>query len=215
MFKLFLAAIGIFTIITIAELIWRGKKHGPEFIRKFIHATVGSFVAFWPWFLSWEQIELSAIVFVLAITATSLVKPLGQIFTVASSPDKLDRSSAGEFFFTLGFAVAAFGTHNKYIFMAALLHLSVADTLAAVIGKRYGRRNRYSILGLEKSFAGSLAFLICSIIIVSIYCALAHADWSILFWLPLLITALENVGVYGSDNLSIPLSVTLLLRLAA
>jgi dolichol kinase len=192
----------------LAEYLWRIKRYHSEITRKFVHITVGSFAAFWPWFLSWTQIELLALAFLVVII-------LSRLFSIFSSIHLIGRKTIGEIFFALAIGGTALITHDRYIFMAALLHLSIADGFAAIVGTNLGKRFRYSVFGQRKSLVGTLTFLICSIAILSVYFTLSHrAPLPTLVWLPLVATLLENVGIRGSDNVLVPLVVAVMLRLA-
>jgi phytol kinase len=208
MVKFLLVAAIVFVLLLIAEYLWRIKHFYSETTRKFVHITVGSFAAFWPWILSRSQIELMALAFLIVIV-------LSRLFTIFSSIHLIGRKTVGEIFFALSIGGVALITPNRYIFMAALLQLSIADGMAAIIGTKFGGRFRYTVFGHSKSLVGSLTFLICSIIILAIYFSTSQAGgaWPTLIWLPVLATFLENIGVQGSDNVLVPLTVAVALRL--
>jgi phytol kinase len=207
MVKLFLVAAIVLILLLAAEYLWRVKKLRSELTRKFVHITVGSFAAFWPWIISRSQIEIMALAFLVVIIVSRL-------FTIFSSIHLIGRKTIGEIFFALSIGSVALITANRYIFMAALLQLSIADGMAAIIGTKYGNRHRYAIFGQRKSLVGSLTFLVCSIAILAIYFSVSHATdvWPTLIWLPLVATLLENIGVQGSDNVLVPLTVAIVLR---
>jgi phytol kinase len=102
---------------------------------------------------------------------------------------------------------------DKWVFTAAMLHLSVADGLAAVVGLGWGEKNSYKVFGRTKSIAGSAAFLIASICILGLFAIFGHSNTSILtyLWLPLVATATENLAVQGTDNLVMPMVIALVL----
>lgn len=125
----------------------------------------------------------------------------------------MQRLTWGEFFFAAAVGLVTLVTHDKYIYAAALLQMSLADGLAAVIGVRYGLRNRYSVFGRTKSIAGTLTFFIVSL---AILLALGHWDiaahsFSYVLVISLLATALENLAPDGLDNLAVPLLVAFML----
>lgn len=212
MLHLAIAAAGTLSVIVISEILWRGKKHSSEFIRKTIHMGVGSFIAFWPWFLSWYDIELSSLVFVLAMIAIALIKPVRKLLSISVSKSSLGRHTIGEFFYTYGFVGTAYIAHNRYIFMAAMLHLAIADTVATVLGKKAVKHNiRYKIFGSQKSLVGTLGFIVSSVVITSVYILLSHTGWMYILYVPIVAAVLENLGTYGSDNLLVPVAIALLL----
>ncbi|HEY5668139.1 MAG TPA: hypothetical protein VIR03_03165, partial [Candidatus Saccharimonadales bacterium] len=123
------------------------------------------------------------------------------------------RNITGELLFAIAIGLLASISSNKWAFTAAMLHLSIADGLAAVIGFGWGDTNSYKVLGHTKSIAGSTAFLVCSYLILIVYLALGHSTTSVLtiLWLPWVATAAENISVKGTDNLIVPMAVALAL----
>jgi dolichol kinase len=134
-------------------------------------------------------------------------------FEIFRSIHAVQRNIMGELLFAIVIGVLAAISPNAWVFMAAMLHLSIADGLAAVIGLGWGDSNSYKVLGKKKSIAGTAAFIVASYAIVAIYGIFAHSSTSFvtLLWLPLAAAAAENVAVYGTDNLVMPLLVALVL----
>src|ERR1700735_297787 len=110
----------VLALLIISEVWWRNTKVHDEVSRKFVHITVGSFVAFWPFFLSWGQIELLSAVFLVAIT-------LSKYLNIFKAIHSVQRPTGGEIFFALAVGAIALITHNKWIYMTALLQMSLAD----------------------------------------------------------------------------------------
>jgi phytol kinase len=171
-----------------------------------VHIAVGVFVAFWPFFLSWRQIQLLSLSFVIVISIS--VK-----FNIFRSIHAVKRGVLGEVLFAIVIGMLAVIVTNKWIFAASMLQLSLADGLAAIVGLGWGEHNTYKILGHHKSLAGSLAFFFCSVLIMIGYVAVspATADVTTLLWLPIIATIAENLAVNGTDNIVIPLLVGLAL----
>ena len=97
----------------------------------------------------------------------------------------------------------------------AVMHLALADAFAALVGLRLGKNNRYKVFGQTKSVAGTTAFFITSVALVGLTFILAPAyvtttTITVLILLPITTTIIENIGVYGVDNLLIPLAVVVL-----
>lgn len=196
------AVLVVFVLLVTSELYWRSHDMHSEVSRKFIHITVGSFVAVWPFFLSWGQIQLLSVAFMVAVGISKYLNFFQAIHSV-------QRPTGGELFFAAAVGLTTLITDDPYIFAAAILHMSLADGLAAIIGTRYGKNNSYMIKGHGKSLAGSAMFVVASLCILTGYGILAGA---VLLPLTLLAIAfstafIENVGIYGSDNLLVPLLV--------
>jgi phytol kinase len=206
MVQIILSVILIFVLLVVSELWWRtGRIHG-ELSRKFVHITVGSFVAFWPFFMTkYEILGLSA-AFIIVV---SLSKKL-QVFTAIHS---VQRPTWGEVLFGFAVGLTAVITPSKWGYTLALLHMSLADGLAAIIGVRYGMKNRYLVLGSPKSWVGTATFFVVSLILFAGYCSVTGAGFSLWYvGIALVAAALENVAVRGFDNLVVPLAVALSLR---
>src|SRR6266705_6252790 len=62
-----LAVLFVFCVLLIAEYASRAKRIHAELTRKFVHILVGAFVAFWPFFLTWREIELLSLAFFIAV----------------------------------------------------------------------------------------------------------------------------------------------------
>jgi dolichol kinase len=186
------------------EWWWHGRTHG-EVSRKFVHITVGSFVAFWPLFLSWRQIELLSAAFVAGVLVS---QQLG-IFKAIHS---VQRPTWGEVFFGASVGLVALTTHNPAIYAVALLHMSLADGLAAIFGVKFGASNAYQVFGHRKSVVGTLAFAVTSALILAVFAWHQHIGFHLSF-VPLILGAaiIENLAVRGFDNLLIPLLVAFVL----
>jgi dolichol kinase len=196
----------VFCLLMIAEIRWRkGNAHG-EFSRKFVHITVGSFVAAWPWFLSWGEIQVLSVGFLVAIS-------LSKALNIFRSIHSVGRPTWGEVFFAMSVGLTTLITNNKWVFMAALLQMSLADGLAAVVGVRFGAANRYQILGHAKSVIGSLTFIVISFLILLFFQHQSGQSVNVmkLAGIPLVGAAVENFGIAGLDNLFVPLLVAFLL----
>ena len=192
----------VFAVLMGSEIWWRRRLQANEFSRKFVHISVGSFVAFWPFFLSWTQIELLSIAFLLVVVVS-------KYFGVFRAIHSVQRPTWGELFFAVAVGAVALMTNHKAIYAVALLQMSLADGLAAIIGVRYGRRNQYHILGAVKSVAGTLTFFVVSLLLLIGYAQYSGAHLSLLYIVGLAAatSAIENLGAYGLDNLLVPLLI--------
>ena len=199
---LILTILTVFILLVANELWWRRKKVQDEFSRKFIHITVGSFVAFWPFFLDWNEIKLLSIAFIVVVLASKQLKVFQAIHSV-------QRPTHGELFFALAVGALALISQNEWIYMAAILQMSLADGLAAVIGTRFGNNTRYMVLGHTKSIHGTVTFLVVSIAILLVFTAFSGIILSLPIILGIAVAAslVENISVEGIDNLLVPVLV--------
>jgi phytol kinase len=197
----------VFLLLLIGELWWRKQKLNTEFTRKFVHITVGTFVAFWPFFLSWQEIRLLSVAFLVAVGISKYLKVFRAIHTV-------QRPTWGELFFALAVGLITFITQDKWIYATALLQMSLADGFAAVIGTRFGQRFRYIVFGHAKSILGTFTFLVVSAAILVGFSHFGGQELTLIFIMDLAVVAslIENIGVAGLDNLLVPLVVSGALR---
>jgi len=195
-----------FCILVGSEYLSRSRQIHAELTRKFVHVAVGTFVAFWPFFLSWREIQVLSLAF-FAVVCISIK------FNIFRSIHAVKRSITGELLFAVVIGLLALIVTSKWVFMAAMLHLSLADGLAAIVGLGWGEKNGYKVFGRTKSVAGSLAFFTASVCILIIYAVFAHGSTSLatFLWLPLVATATENIAVQGTDNLVMPIFIALVL----
>ncbi|HYH75238.1 MAG TPA: hypothetical protein VD735_04740 [Candidatus Saccharimonadales bacterium] len=201
-----LVVIATFCVLVLAEYLSRAKQIHAELTRKLVHVAVGTFVAFWPFFLSWESIQYLSVAFFLVVCVSVR-------FNVFRSIHAVQRNVMGELLFAIVIGVLATISRDEWVFLVAMLHLSIADGLAAVIGLGWGETNQYKVLGKKKSIAGTAAFLVASYSIMLVYALFAQGTSSgaTLLWLPLAAAAAENLAVYGTDNLVMPVLIAIIL----
>ena len=201
-----LSILAVCLILVAGEFGWRRHWLNNEVGRKFVHITVGSFVAFWPFFLSWNQIRLISVAFLVAVLVSNHFKIFHAIHSV-------QRPTFGEVFFAITVGLLTFVTHSKGVYAAALLQMSAADGFAAIVGTRYGRDNKYHLLGHTKSIAGTAAFTATAIIILAGYSMASVVGLSV----PIVVfgsvaaALLENISPFGLDNIIVPLFIGILL----
>ena len=77
----------------------------------------------------------------------------------------------------------------------------------------FGRSNSYKVFGSTKSIAGSATVFVVSLSILVIKTTVAHAhiSYGVLIFASLVATAVENVAIYGLDNLFLPIVVAVIL----
>jgi dolichol kinase len=203
------AIIVVFLIVVFAEYLSRFKGVHSELTRKMVHILVGAFVAFWPFFLSWRVIQLLSLAFLVVVIISIRLDIFGSIHAVK-------RGVFGELLFAVVIGFLAFIVDDKWIFAAAMLHLSLADGFAAIAGLAWGDGSTYRILGRTKSLVGSLAFFFTSLGIMLAYAMFSGNAYSSvsMIWLPVAATITENIAGEGTDNIAVPLLVALVLSSA-
>lgn len=198
--------LAVFLVLVVSEAGWRKHWLKGEIGRKFVHVIVGSFVAFWPFFLSWNEIRILSLAFFVVV----LISKQLHIFRAVHS---VQRPTYGEALFAISVGLLTFITHSKGIYAAAILQMSLADGFAAIAGTRYGTSNKYHVLGQPKSVAGTATFAVISFALLVGYATFSVAGLSTpaLFIGAIGATALENFGLRGIDNLLVPVFIGLIL----
>lgn len=204
-----LSVAAILLVLLIAEQLRNLFKLNPEITRKFVHISVGCFVASWPFFMPHWVIYVICTAFVSVI----LISRVGDLFP---SIFKVRRKTWGDLFFPFGIALSLWLAHSDWIFAVSILHMSLADGLAALVGVEFGRRTAYDIWGYKKSLAGNITFLLISFSIMYSVASVSGSGipmtWQILFAVPFIATAIESLSIRGSDNVFVPVSVSWLLN---
>lgn len=203
MLSLLITCLIVFAVLVIGEFLVRNSKRNDEVSRKFVHIIVGSFVAFWPLYLTWNQILLMAAAFLVVVLTSKKLNIFKAIHSV-------ERPTWGEIFFAVTIGILAIFVHDQLIFAAAILHMSLADGLAAIMGVRFGHSNQYKILRHKKSLVGSISFAVVSLAILLTIAP--TTPLLAIFGITITATILENISILGLDNLTVPLFVALALN---
>jgi len=203
------AGLAILLIVVISEYLGRTGTLRGEAARKLVHIVGGVFIAFWPFFMSFKTIELLSLAAVVAVAAVRYLKLFGSLHDV-------ERKSAGDVMFALGALASAVIAQDKWIFAAAILELSLADGLAAIVGTRFKSKQLLHIKGERRTLVGTLTFFIVSLLILAWLTVVAPSGLHDLViyipWLAIQATAVEFVSIWGTDNILVPSLMALVLR---
>lgn len=210
MINVLISLAAIFILLVISELLWRGHKLSDELTRKIVHVSVAVFVAFWPYYMDYRQIQLVAIAFLVGIIVS-------RYFHIFRGILHVKRKTFGDLFFPLSILILAILEPESLVFTIALLHIGLSDGIAALVGKRIGKKNQYKVFGQTKSVAGTLTFIVISFAILVIAKYLNPHETIGLSWLnvvilPPILAFVENVSAFGADDLTIPLVLILGLK---
>lgn len=192
----------VFALLLISEWWWRKNKKHDELSRKFVHITVGSFVAFWPYLLTSNQIKILSIAFIVVVF-------ISKYFNIFQAIHSVQRPTNGELWFAAAVGLMAFWVHDTHIFTASLLVMALADGLAAVFGLKYGKNNSYKVFGMKNSYVGSGTFLLVTYVILLTYWVMTSQPYPAIYMLPIALASmvLENFGYKGLDNFIVPIFV--------
>jgi phytol kinase len=210
MISILLSLLAIFIVLVVSELSWRKHKLSDELTRKIVHISVAAFVAFWPFYINYKQIQLVSVAFLIVILLSRYLHIFKGILHVK-------RRTYGDLFFPISIFILALLEPQPLIFMIALLHIGFADGVAALIGKRFGKDNQYKLFGHIKSIAGTLTFIIISYAILLTVKIIkpdeiASLTWINLLILPPILAFVENISTFGADDLTVPLALLVILK---
>lgn len=213
MIQALIAAGGIGLILLASEFLWTRIKLPDEVARKLVHISSGLFIASFGFWVDYNWILILAVGFVIANIINRYTNYVHAIHAVS-------RKSWGDVLFGVGVFAVAWFEPSAWLFAAAILQVSVADGLAAVVGVTYGqKRGKYYLFGQPKSISGSITFIISSFVIISLlflldpYFANPLQLWPYVVVLPMLLACLENLAVYGTDNVVLPVTTLFFLSL--
>lgn len=206
MIQAILAAAIIAAILGLSEVAWKKARIRGEVARKFVHITSGVFIAFLPFWVEYHWIMVLAVGFVVANLVNRYVDFFHAIHSVR-------RKSWGDVLFGVGVFAVAWFEPSPWLFAMSILQVSLADGLAAVAGVTYGEKHgKYYLFTQPKTLVGSAVFLGASALIIagglvaSSYFVDPLQLWPLVAMLPLMLVCIENLAVFGLDNLALPLA---------
>lgn len=214
MLTITLCLLGLVALLFVSEHLGRRKILGPEPKRKVFHIVSGSFIAFWPWLMSPQAIEIIGVAMALSVIANYSV----DLFDFNKG---IGRRSYGDFFMALAVSLSAYLAPSKIVFALALLNLAMADGVAALVGKRFGANWQYKVFSQTKTVIGTMAFWLVSLVVSAVVLIFARQQLEfnnyleLIVIMPPVLAALENFSFLGLDNLTVPLAAIAIFSLIA
>ncbi len=208
-----LAALG--ALVGIVKLF--GRLLPPELSRKAVHVGMGLICLSFPWLFDdvWPVATL-AIIAMIGLGAVRWIPFLHQ--KIGGVIGGVQRQSFGEFYFPVAVAVVFFlAGEQTLLYIIPVLTLTVADSVGALIGVRYGLARYRTDEGL-KSAEGSVAFftaafLSCHIPLL-LFSETGRAECLFIsLTAGFVVMLLEAISWRGQDNLIIPIGMYFLLSL--
>ncbi len=197
-------------------LLRRAGRMDAETSRKAVHIGMGLVTAVFPWIFceAWPVLVLTGSFLALLIALRAVPALRSRFGSVLGG---VARVSWGELYFPIASGALFILTHREPInYVIPTLILALADAAAALVGTRYGR-HRYLADEGEKSWEGSGAFFVVALLCTVLPLMLTGVDFThaLLTGLcvALLSMLLEATAWRGLDNLFVPLSTLVLLRL--
>ena len=197
-------------IFAAGELVRRQLPDRPELSRKFVHFCGGLAALSFPFALrSAVTVLLLAVLFAGFILVT---KRLG----VLRSVHGVDRHSSGAAYFPAAIALLyLLGRDRPVFYLIAVLALTVSDSLAALVGTRYGAIT-YDVEEGRRTLEGSLAFFfitfLCAHVPLLLMTGLGRPETVLIaLVIAMLVTGFEAISLAGSDNIFVPLGTYFIL----
>src|SRR3990167_3718899 len=188
------SAIFLFVLLLL-ENITRRNNYNKKLTRKIAHTLSGLFGAM-------MGLVLERHVFIIFVLVFLVIISLSYVLKFFSSIHNVERKTYGEIFFPLGILVAyllANGSMTNYL--ASALILAISDPLAGIIGDISNKKLTY----------GSVVFFVSTLSVLLVI--FKFEQFVFVVSIALLVTLVERVSSYGTDNLTIPLASSLLLKL--
>jgi phytol kinase len=187
----------------------------PEITRKTAHVGLGLVALSFP--ALFDNVWPVAAIGLVVVSALAAIRWIPFVGAVAGKVvHGVERRSAGELYFPIA-ATALFAVTggDPLLFGIPILTLTLADAIAAVVGRRHGR-TRYATGPAPKSLEGSIAFFGVAFLTIHLPLLLLTDTGPIegaliATTIALLLAVLEAVSVRGTDNLLIPAGGYLLL----
>jgi len=181
--------------------------------RKFLHAMIGNLPFVIPFFTASIWPVLVAAPFILVTFLTSPYTPYpGIVKRMKGLADITEKGhSLGLVFYAISYTLLAlFFASRPVVIAAGILPMAYGDSLASLLGERYGR-GRYKIVA-EKSLVGSAAMFFASflsfasslVFFSALYSFSAFDKLAAAVVTALAATLIEGFSPMGFDNLSVP-----------
>lgn len=215
------AWLGILGVLTALGLLmaglrfFQGRMPG-ELSRKAVHMGMGCICLTFPWiFLDIWPVAVLAVLAVAGLAAVRFVPFLRR--EMGGVLGGVERRSFGEFYFPVAVAIVfVLSAGDRLLYVIPVLTLTVADSVGALVGLRYGTARYQTDEGL-KSAEGSLAFftaafLTCHIPLL-LFSETGRAECLLIgLTSGFVVMLLEAISWRGQDNLIIPIGMYFLLQ---
>jgi phytol kinase len=200
----------VFAAIGAAEGLRKWRGYSVDFTRKFIHVAVGMWA--YGTVLLFEN-RTFAVITPLSFVAINAFSYWRGTFKAMETGE---RGNLGTVYFPLSFAALIWVFWGRpHLIVAGLMPMTWGDALAAVVGRRIGRR-RYTVLGSTRSVEGSMTMFFASWVAASVALLLFGPSGPITAVWVAAVTAfgaavVEAVSPWGIDNLTVPAVSALIL----
>ena len=206
---LILSYVLVFAVIGISTVLQKKKLLGDEGARKFIHIGVSNWWILAMIFFKGEHAVWYAII---APITFIILNYLSYRLNLLKAMERGGKGNLGTVYFPISLlilVIVSFGLLDRPELGAiGILILGYGDGFAAVIGKKYGKKQLIN----GKSLEGTITMFVVSLAVGLLVLGISQVTG--FWWMALLIAAfatmIELFTPKGLDNLSVPLSSSLL-----
>lgn len=198
----------VFTIIGIATLLQKQRLLSNEGSRKFIHILLSNWwILAMALFKSNVAAAIGPFTFVIINYLSYKKKWFGAMEREGGKED------LGTVYYAISLLILSLITFSPLSYPAigalGILIMGYGDGMAAIVGKRYGKR-KFRIQGSEKSLEGSLTMFIVSFFTAYIVLSFFHVPGILLYSILIAFFAsiVEAITPHGLDNLTVPLGTS-------
>ncbi|MEW5822619.1 MAG: hypothetical protein AB1782_20670, partial [Cyanobacteriota bacterium] len=196
----------LYLIIFVVAELGRYYRHiETEKTRKFVHLTSGIIALSFGYLFKFHWTVL------ILCSGFALILVITKKLDLLKSIHDVDRESKGGIYYPVAvyitFVFASIIQKPEFYFLSILV-LAISDTLAALIGKKYGF-NVFRVEEDTKSVEGSLIFFLMTFLILLIGLKML-TDLNIIIiilssiYITILVTSFEAISLCGADNIFIP-----------
>ncbi len=191
---IFIVVGGVSLFLIALEVVAKRYRISPIITRRLAHVFAGSLAI-----VLYDAVPYATYVF--SVLGFILLMVLSSVYTWFSSIHNVRRHTYGEIFLPLGILLTyIIASGDQEIFTASILILTLADPLCGIVS---------DLRSLQRSSKlGSLIFAVTTVFILAVVGDLTILEILII---SAAATLTESLSGYGSDNLSVPLVVAVLL----
>ena len=192
----------IILIFCISLIFRKFNPENKELLRKIIHIGIGPLL---PLAIYLGVNKTYAIIFASIISLLIILNYIYKIFPII---EVVDRKSLGTLFYCLSLLtlIITFWDQNPAALIAGFFIMAFGDGLAGLTGRGF-QSKEWFILKQKKSLIGTLTMFLTSLIVVTFVSEFfgygLHFEYLII---AVTATCLEQISIFGIDNLIVPLS---------
>ena len=206
----------VVSILYVAIIIASAKlfeKAGKEASRKYIHIMLSNW-----WIIAmvfFDNMFWAAATPALFVVVNYLSYKKGIIKVMERDDKDNNKESLGTVYYALSLFILALLTFgpldNPLLGLCGIFVMGYGDGLAAVIGQSV-KSKEFNIKGNKKSLAGCLTMFAITLTIFVAFLTYNNAEYIVIksILIAILMTIIEAVSIKGTDNITVPLTTSLL-----